>query len=128
MPLLDILDCTGLNHTFFTAFVFLSGKTEEHYSSALKILRGVMNTYEISFPGVIVTDKDQELINAIRHVFSQSQNLLCSWHINKNVLSYSQDLGLYEKNSKEESSFMSQWHKLVSSKITKYYEKRWIEF
>src|SRR5436190_14825550 len=58
MPLLDILGCTGLNHTFFAAFVFLSGETEEHYSSALKMFRGVMNTHEISFPGVIVTDKD----------------------------------------------------------------------
>jgi len=128
MPLLDILGCTGLNHTFFTAFVFLSGETEEDYSCALKMLREVMNTREIAFPGVIVTDKDQGLMNATCHVFPQSQNLLCGWHINKNVLSYGQDLKLYEKNSKEESSFMGQWHELVLSKTVKDYEKRWIEF
>ena len=58
MPLLDILSCTGLNHTFFATFVFLSGETEEHYSSALKILHGIMNTCEISFPNIIVTDKE----------------------------------------------------------------------
>ncbi len=107
MPLLDILGYTGLNHTFFAAFVFLSGETEEDYSCALKMLREVMNVHEISFPGVIVTDRDQRLMNTVRDIFPQSQNLLCGWHINKNVLSYGRELEIYEKNSKEEDSFMS---------------------
>ena len=38
MPLLDILGATGLNYTFYAAFVFLSSETEEDYTSALKIL------------------------------------------------------------------------------------------
>ena len=38
MLLLDILGATGLNHTFYAVFVFLSSKTEEDYISALKIL------------------------------------------------------------------------------------------
>ena len=42
MPLLDILGSTGLNHTFFTAFVFLSGETEEDYTAALKMLAAVI--------------------------------------------------------------------------------------
>ena len=128
MPLLDILGCTGLNHTFFAAFVFLSGETEEDYFFALKMLQEVMNIREISFPGVIVTDKDQGLMNAIRNVFPQSHNLLCGWHINKNVLSYYQSLELCEKDSEEGSFFMSQWQALVTSKTTTDYEKRWIKF
>ena len=78
MLLLDILSCTGLNHTFFAAFVFLSGETEEDYFFALKMLQEVMNICEISFPGVIVIDKDQDLMNAIYNIFLQSHNLLCS--------------------------------------------------
>ena len=78
MPLLDILGNTGLHHPFFTVFFFLSGETEEDYTSVLKILRGVMQTHKISFPEVIVTNKDQALMNTIVNVFSQSQNLLCS--------------------------------------------------
>ena len=65
MPLLDILGSTGLNHTFFAAFVFLSGETEEDYLYALKMLHEVMNTREIAFPGVIVTDRELALINAL---------------------------------------------------------------
>ena len=109
MPLLDILGSTGLNHTFFVGFVFLSGETEEDYSSALKMLHEIMNVQEITFPNVIVTDKDQGLMNAIRSIFQLSYNLLCGWHINKNVLSYSRDLKLHEKGSEEEDSFMRQW-------------------
>ena len=37
MPLLDIVGCTGLNRTFFAAFIFLSGETEKDYTSALKM-------------------------------------------------------------------------------------------
>ena len=43
MPLLDILGSTSLNRIFFAAFIFLSGKTEEDYLHALKILQEVMN-------------------------------------------------------------------------------------
>ncbi len=128
MPLLDILGCTGLNHTFFTAFVFLSGETEEDYSCALKMLREVMNTREIAFPGVIVTDKDQGLMNAVRNIFPISKNLLCGWHINKNVLSYGRELKIYEKESKDEDAFMTQWRVLVSSKTVEDYKKSWREF
>ena len=67
-------------------------------------------------------------MNAISCVFPQSYNLLCSWHINKNVLSYGRTLELYEKDSEEENSFMSQWHRLVSSETVDDYEKKWAEF
>jgi MULE transposase domain len=124
MPLLDILGSTGLNRTFFAAFVFLSGETEEDYTSALKMLQKVLQTREIATPEVFVTDKDQGLMNAISYIFPQSHNLLCSWHINKNVLSYERNLGLYEKDTEEENSFMCQWYNLVSSETVDDYEKR----
>src|SRR3954452_19142819 len=127
MPLLDILGSTGLNRTFFAAFIFLSSEKEEDYSYALKILQEVMNVQEIAFPDVIVTDKDRGLMNAISCVFPQSHNLLCGWHINKNVLAYSRELKIH-KGNKEEDSFMSQWRTLVSSSSVDEYEKRWVEF
>jgi hypothetical protein len=128
MPLLDIIGSTSLNHTFFVAFVFLSGETEEDYSYALKMLKKVLDIQETPYPGVVVTDKDQGLMNAIDNVFPQSHNLLCSWHINKNVLSYSRELKLFERESDEEESFLAQWNSLVSSATEAEYEKRWIEF
>ena len=128
MPLLDILGSTGLHQTFFTAFVFLLGETKEDYTSALRMLRGVIQTRSITTPKVVIIDKDQGLINAISSIFPQSHNLLCSWHINKNILSYGQDLKLYEKDSEEEGSFMRQWYHLVSSETIEGYNSGWIEF
>ena len=128
MPLLDIIGSTNLNRTFFVAFVFLSGETESDYSYALKMLRKVMDIREVSYPGIVVTDKDQGLMNALSNIFPESHNLLCGWHINKNVLSYSRELGLHEKDSKEEDSFMIQWRSIVASETVTDFERRWIEF
>ena len=38
-----------------------------------------------ALPGVIVTDRDQTLMNAVKDVFPECTNLLCIFHINKNV-------------------------------------------
>ena len=128
MPLLDILGSTSLNRTFFIAFIFLFGETEDDYFYALNMLWKVMDIRNITYPGVIVTDKDQGLMNAIQQTFSYSHNLLCGWHINKNVLSYVREMKLYEKESQEEESVMTQWYSLVSSKTEKDFDQRGIEF
>ncbi|KAH1188478.1 Zinc finger CCCH domain-containing protein 37 [Glycine max] len=38
-----------------------------------------------ALPGVISTNRDQTLMNAVKTVFPDCTNLLCSFHINKNV-------------------------------------------
>ena len=48
-------------------------------------------------------------MKAVKNVFPQTVNLLCSWHINKNVLSQGQELEVYTKASKEKDSFMTFW-------------------
>ena len=37
------------------------------------------------YPTVIVSDRDLALMNAIKFVFPEACNLLCRFHINKNV-------------------------------------------
>jgi MULE transposase domain len=76
MPLLDILSSTSLNRTFFTVFIFLSSEKEKDYLNILKILQEVMSIREITFPKVVVTDKEQTLMNTLSLVFLQSHNLL----------------------------------------------------
>ena len=76
MPLLNIVRSTGLNYTFFTVFVFLSSKIEDEYTSILRMFCNIMNIYKISYPGVIITNKNQGLINVIYSVFPYSYNLL----------------------------------------------------
>ena len=36
-------------------------------------------------PRVVVTDKDLTLMNAVKIVFPESTNLLCQFHIDKNM-------------------------------------------
>jgi len=38
-----------------------------------------------ALPGIIVTDRDLSLMNAVKNVFSNATNLLCRFHIDKNV-------------------------------------------
>jgi len=37
------------------------------------------------YPTVIISDRDLALMNAIEVVFPEATNLLCRFHINKNV-------------------------------------------
>ena len=39
-----------------------------------------------NYPSVIVSDRELALMNAIHIVFPRTMNLLCIWHIEKNVL------------------------------------------
>jgi len=38
-----------------------------------------------AFPGVIVTDRDLSLMNAVKNVFPNAINFLCQFHIDKNM-------------------------------------------
>ena len=84
MPLLDIIGISSFNTSFFSCFVFLQKEEEEDYVWALtkfgKIL-GIDN-----YPLVIVSDRELALMNAIKVVFPRTTNLLCVWHIEKNIL------------------------------------------
>src|SRR5437016_5514854 len=113
MPLLDILGSTGIGRTYFAAFMFLSRETEEEYEAALRMLAIVMDKKSIQSPRVIVTDQDFGLMNAVNTVFPQSAHLLCSWHINKNVLQNRQQLGVFDVDSDEETSFRAEWQSVV---------------
>ena len=59
--------------------------------NTLIIWSGIYNASEAFFLkrdallGVIVTGRDQALMNAVKAVFPDCTNLLCNFHINKNV-------------------------------------------
>jgi len=82
--LLEIVGVTSMGHTFFVAFVFLASERENNFIWALEKFKGFFLISNTS-PGVIVTDRDLTLINAIDIVFPKSFHLLCCFHINKNV-------------------------------------------
>ncbi|XP_052734171.1 PKS-NRPS hybrid synthetase cheA-like [Vigna angularis] len=70
--------------TFSAAFAFLSTERQSNFTWALEKLKGLFLTSE-GGPKVIVTDRDLALMNAISSVFPESYQMLCRFHILKNV-------------------------------------------
>jgi hypothetical protein len=90
MPLLNIVGTTCLNKNFHIAFCFLAKEEEGDYTWALQELKELMvDGMKI---GVAITDREVTLINACRHVFPQTIRLLCTWHVEMNVLTHAAEL------------------------------------
>ncbi|XP_017416390.1 uncharacterized protein LOC108327167 [Vigna angularis] len=70
--------------TFSAAFAFLSTQRQSNFTWALEKLKGLFLTSE-GGPKVIVTDQDLALMNVIANVFPESYQMLCRFHILKNV-------------------------------------------
>ena len=84
MPLLDVVGVSSFNTSFYSCFAFIQKEGEEDYVWALTMFRDILSVE--NYPSVIVSDRELALMNAIRIVFPRTMNLLCIWHIEKNVL------------------------------------------
>ena len=73
---------TGL--TFFVAFILVEAECENNFVWALDRLKGLFMRGD-AYPRVIVSDRDIVLMNAISVVFLEACNILCRFHIDKNV-------------------------------------------
>ena len=70
--------------TFSAAFAYLEGERLNNVVWALQRFRDLFMRVD-AFPGVIVTDKDLSLMNAVKTIFPNATNLLCRFHIDKNA-------------------------------------------
>ena len=86
MPLLNVVGLTCFNTTFFSCFIFLRREEREDYEWGLTRVAQLFDG--IAKPRVVVTDRELALMNALETTFPQTQNLLCVWHIEKNVVSH----------------------------------------
>ncbi|KAH1225504.1 PKS-NRPS hybrid synthetase [Glycine max] len=84
LPLLDFVGVTPTGMTFSVGFAYLDGECLNNVVWALERFRDIFLRRDV-LPGVIVTDRDLTLMNAVKTVFSECTNLLCTFHINKNV-------------------------------------------
>lgn len=107
-PLFEIVGITSTEQTFNVAFVYMSKETEDNYRWALSMLRTLMD--EDSMPGVIVTDRELALMKATENVFPDTHQILCKWHISKNVLRKCK--GKF-KTKEGWEAFNNDWHSLV---------------
>ncbi|CAG8728083.1 20039_t:CDS:2, partial [Racocetra fulgida] len=74
----------GVNRlqTFGIAGAWISDESEKSYIWVVEKLASLI-FFDIS-PLVFVTDNDAALIGALKKVFPQSENLLCTWHVLNN--------------------------------------------
>ncbi|KAH1216888.1 Protein FAR1-RELATED SEQUENCE 5 [Glycine max] len=78
LPLLDFVGVTPMGMTFSV------GRNLNNVVWALEWFRGLFLIRDFLL-GVIVTDKDLILMNAMKNVFLECTNLLCRFHIDKNA-------------------------------------------
>ena len=80
MSLLDIVGVTPTWMTFSVAFAYLEGEHLNNIVWALQQFQGLFLGRD-ELLGVIVTDRDLALMNAVKSVFPECTNLLCRFHI-----------------------------------------------
>ena len=84
LPLLDFVGVTPTVMTFSAGFAYLEGERINNVVWALERFRGLFLRCD-ALPRVIVIDRDLALMNAVKTVFPECTNLLCRFHIDKNV-------------------------------------------
>ncbi|KAL3531568.1 hypothetical protein ACH5RR_010890 [Cinchona calisaya] len=105
MPLLEIIRITSFNTSFYSCFAFLREEGDEDYEWVLDAFRKILG--QDSQPSVIVTDRELALMKAIKVVFPKASNVLCVWHIQKNILANC------KAHFKHKDAFFADWNSLV---------------
>ncbi|KAH1234590.1 Alpha-glucosidase 2 [Glycine max] len=84
LPLLEIVGVTSTELTFSVAFAYMESDEVDNFTWALQKLRELI-VKDNEMPPVIITVRDIALMDAVQVVFPSSSNLLCRFHISKNV-------------------------------------------
>ncbi|XP_058768863.1 uncharacterized protein LOC131642659 [Vicia villosa] len=85
-PLFEIVGMTSTKLTFAVAFAYMESEQTETFCWVLDKLKQLFIKQD-DCPQVILTDRDLALMKVIETVFPKTTNLLCQFHINKNVKS-----------------------------------------
>ncbi|KAH1253871.1 putative protein FAR1-RELATED SEQUENCE 10 [Glycine max] len=109
LPLLDFVGVTPTTMTFSAGFAYLEAERVNNIVWALEQFRGLFLRND-RLPVVIVTDRDLALTNAVKTVFPECTNLLCMFHIDKNVKAKCKSL-IGQKNDRD--YVMDNWGTLV---------------
>ncbi|RZC65214.1 hypothetical protein C5167_008904 [Papaver somniferum] len=84
MPFFNVLGVTSTGISFVVAYVFMEEETEEHLSWVLMQLKSLF--LPDNLPSIFVTFGDPLLVNAIGAVFPGASRLVCTSHIEQNIV------------------------------------------
>jgi hypothetical protein len=120
MPLLHFVGVTSIGRYFSAGFCFLSGEKEDDYDWAIEQFHEAF--IDIDPPQVHITDNEAALKLALKTRFPDIPQLLCMWHINKNVLTHAQRAWITtdpwlsdeekEEVQKHRDDFMTVWNQV----------------
>jgi transposase-like protein len=143
MPLLNICAVTGNRKTVQVALCFLSGEKEADYDWAMAHFRKLIEDNNISEPVSVVTDRELALMNSLDLQFPKSNHILCTWHVNMNILAncrkhYPADVKDPTKVTKANpqgyvadpkwTNFLKDWASLLDSATDLEYTERLVQF
>jgi hypothetical protein len=118
LPLLHILGCTNLGTFFSAGFCFI--RTEDYWNYYWAVSTFFQKAGPIQ-PRVFISDQENALKSAAKAVFPDVPQLLCVWHINKNVQTKAQQVwrdanGATAQEKKEiaqkRTQFMARWNQV----------------
>lgn len=116
MPLFEVAGMTCSNKTFFLCACFMSKEIEESYTWALRQMKRHCFTPSFS-PSIVVIDRERALMNALACELPSAFNLLCRWHIQKNIL-----MQISKKFSsiieEERTEIMNGWNSIVANSLS----------
>jgi len=118
LPFMNIVGITATYASFNAGFAFLQQETFEYYEWALGCFANVVK------PRVIATDREVALMSAIKTVFPEAQNVLCVWHIEKNVLAHTSK---YFAEANELHEFLKLWTSCVRAENEEEYASKLCE-
>jgi histone-lysine N-methyltransferase SETD2 len=124
-----MMGITGIGTFFFVTLASLCTEKESDYTWMLQQLLASIPSFPK--PGVVMTDKDLALMNALSSVFPTSKHVLCKWHIKKNVEAkcwpFFADLrpSATRSASKRWEQFLSDWDAVVEALTVPEYNRQW---
>ena len=127
LPLVEVVGLTNSNKTFFLCAAFMASESASDYVWFLEQMKSKCFISNIS-PKIIATDRELALISAIAVVVPDTYNILCRWHINKNikvkVAKYFPGISAERKDE-----ILKAWSSMVSSSSTEVdFESNFSEF
>ncbi|KAI3945317.1 hypothetical protein MKW92_043891 [Papaver armeniacum] len=86
MSLLNLVSHTSTKAPFTVALCFMQFEREDNFVWEFERLKEIY-LYD-NVPTLFLTDCSQAMIKAVKRVFPFSTHLLCTWHINKDMMAY----------------------------------------
>jgi hypothetical protein len=123
MPLLHFVGFSNVGKSFSVGFCFLKAECKEDYLWALKSWLDCF----VNPPDVLVTDHENALINAASVLFPTTNQVLCIWHLNQNILKNCKPL-FTEAKLNEYETFYAEWTNLIFLHSIENFENEYITF